>query len=120
MEYYTAIKRSGIMPFEAIWMDLQIIILREVSQKQISYNITYMLNLKKKHDTNGFIKQKWVYRLRKQTYTYQKGKMVGGINWEFGIDTYILLYLKQITNNNLFIPQKICSVFCNSLNGENF
>ena len=49
-----------------------------------------------------------------------KGKDGGGINWEFGIDTYILLYLKQITNNNLFIAQKICSVFCNSLNGENF
>ena len=77
MEYYIDIKRSGIMPFEAIWMDLQIIMLREVSQKQISYNITYMLNLKKNH-TNGFIKQKWIYRLRKQTYSYQKGKMVGG------------------------------------------
>ena len=35
MEYYIAIKRSGIMPFAEIWMDLQIIMLREVSQKQI-------------------------------------------------------------------------------------
>ena len=49
-----------------------------------------------------------------------KGKDDGGINREFGIDTYILLYLKQIANNSLFIAQKICSGFCNNLNGENF
>ena len=34
MEYYSAIKRSEIMPFAAIWMDLEIIILSEVSQKE--------------------------------------------------------------------------------------
>ena len=34
MEYYSAIKKSEIMPFAATWMDLQIIILSEVSQKE--------------------------------------------------------------------------------------
>ena len=29
-EYYSAIKKNEIMPFEATWMDLQIIILSEV------------------------------------------------------------------------------------------
>ena len=28
------------------------------------------------------------------------GKVRGGINWEFGIDTYTLLYTKQITNKD--------------------
>ena len=32
MEYYSAIKRNEIMPFPATWMDLDIIILSEVSQ----------------------------------------------------------------------------------------
>ena len=32
MEYYSAIKQKKIMPFEATQMDLEIIILREVSQ----------------------------------------------------------------------------------------
>ena len=32
MEYYSAIKKNEIMPFAATWMDLQIIILSEVSQ----------------------------------------------------------------------------------------
>ena len=32
IKYYPAIKKNEIMPFAAIWMDLQIIILSEVSQ----------------------------------------------------------------------------------------
>ena len=42
MEYYSAIKKNEIMPFEATWVDLEIIILSEVSQRQISYDIGYM------------------------------------------------------------------------------
>ena len=34
MEYYSAIKKNKIMPFAATWMDLKIVILSEVSQKQ--------------------------------------------------------------------------------------
>ena len=34
MEYYSAIKKNGIMPFAATWMDLEIIILSEVSQEE--------------------------------------------------------------------------------------
>ena len=48
MEYYSTIKKNEIMPLAATWMNLEIIILSEVSQmeKDISYNITYMWNLK--------------------------------------------------------------------------
>ena len=42
MEYYSAIKKNEVMPFAATWMDLEIII-----QRQISYNIAYMWNLEK-------------------------------------------------------------------------
>ena len=31
IEYYSAIKKNEIIPFEATWMDLEIIILNEVS-----------------------------------------------------------------------------------------
>ena len=34
MEYYSGIKKNKIMPFAATWMELQIIILNEVSQKE--------------------------------------------------------------------------------------
>ena len=48
-------KMNEIILFAATWMDLEIIILSEVSQsksslseeRQISYNITYIWNLKK-------------------------------------------------------------------------
>ena len=34
MEYYLAIKKNEIMPFAVTWMQLEIIILSEVSQKE--------------------------------------------------------------------------------------
>ena len=34
MEHYSTIKKNEIMPFAATWMDLEIIILSEVSQRK--------------------------------------------------------------------------------------
>ena len=51
--YYLVIKKNE-MPFSAIWMDLEIIILSKVGkERQIPYDITYMWNLK--YDTNELI-----------------------------------------------------------------
>ena len=50
-------------------------------ERQISYDITYMWNLK--YDTNELIyEQIQTHRHRKQTYGYQRGKVTngGGIN----------------------------------------
>ena len=43
---------------------------------------------------NLFTKQKQTHRLREQTYSYQGGRVGGGIVREFGTDVYTLLYLK--------------------------
>ena len=34
MEYYSAIKKNEIIPFAATWMELETLILSEVSQKE--------------------------------------------------------------------------------------
>ena len=43
MEYYSTIKKNEIMPFAATWMDLEMIILSEVSQ--IEKDKYYMMSL---------------------------------------------------------------------------
>ena len=50
MEYYSATKKNEIILFAAAQMDLEIIVLSEVSQKEKDkyHVITYMQNLKKK------------------------------------------------------------------------
>ena len=68
-------KRSHneIMPFATAWMDLEIIILNEVSKKDIYHMIPLICEILE-NNTNLFIKQKQTHTLRKQTYHYQKGK----------------------------------------------
>ena len=41
---------------------------------------------------NLFTKQ--THRHRKQTYGYQRGKGGEGVNWQYGVNRYILLYYK--------------------------
>ena len=73
-------KKNKIMLLAATWTDLEIIILTEVSQteeRQVSYDIAYMCNLKKKKkktQMNLFTKQKQTHRLRETNYGYQRGK----------------------------------------------
>ena len=55
---------------------------------------------------NWFAGQKVRHRCREQTYGHQGGKAAGGgdggvMNWAIGINIYILLCIKQITNKNL-------------------
>ena len=46
MEYYSAIKKNEIMPFAATWMDLEIIILSEVSQiKKDKYHMILLCGI---------------------------------------------------------------------------
>jgi len=75
-EYYWAIKNE-IMPFVATWIGLEIIILSQVSQRKT--NIWYHLYVDSKvlWKWTILIQQKQTHRHRKQTYSYQRGK-VGG------------------------------------------
>ena len=64
MEYYLAIKKNEIMLFAATWMDLECVILSEVSQtEKKKCHILYIWNLKG-NDTNKLTKEKKTHRLR--------------------------------------------------------
>ena len=47
MEYYSAIKLKEILPFVTTGMDFEGIMLSEIRERQIPYDLTYMWNLKK-------------------------------------------------------------------------
>ena len=57
MEYYSAIKGNEITLFTATRMDIEIMIVSEVSPRQISYDIICMWNLIKMIQKNLFIRQ---------------------------------------------------------------
>ena len=55
VEYYSAIKKNEIMPSAETWMDLEIVILSEVSQtEKEKYGIPYTWNLKR-NDTHELV-----------------------------------------------------------------
>ena len=56
MEYYSALKKNEIMPYAATWMDLEIIILSELSQtEKDKYHMTWLYAESKKIDTYELI-----------------------------------------------------------------
>ena len=84
MEYYSVIKKNKTMPFAATWMGLEIIILREVRQRQIPYDITYMWNLK--NDTNELI---YKAETDSQTLKGKRGREgLGFWEWKRHISAY--------------------------------
>ena len=66
------------MPFAATWMDLEIIIVSEVSQTdKHKYMISLSVEPKKMIQMNAFTNQKQTHRLKKQIYGYQRERGEG-------------------------------------------
>ena len=73
MECYSAIKKKEIMPFAATWMELEMIILSDVSRKEKDkyHLISLTRGIKNMTQTNLLTKQK--LRYREQTCGCQRG-----------------------------------------------
>ena len=101
-------------------MDLETVIQSEVSQKEKSehYILSHVCGIQKNGMMVLFAKQKQRHRHKEQMYRYQ-GEGQGGKNWETGLDIYtlLILYRKQITNENL-LYRELYSVLCGDLNGK--
>ena len=79
-----------LLPFTAKWMDLEIILLSEVRERQILHVIIYVWNLKN---------NKWIYAQKRNRFTNIENKHMltnaetsGEINLENGINK--LLHIK--------------------------
>ena len=66
MKYYSAIKKNEILPFSRTWMDLEGIMLNEISQTEKDKHTIILLiggNLKtkqnKKHRTDWWLLEAW-------------------------------------------------------------
>ena len=87
------------MPFAATWMQLEILILNEGSQKEKDkyHMISLILYMESKTtQMNLSIEQKQTYRHGKQTYSCQGGE--NGMDGEFGVSRCKLLHLERIRN----------------------
>ena len=114
------------MPLTATWMDIEIITLSEVSQTEkdkynmislicgiffltslLEYNcftmvcqfLLYMESLK--NDTSELIFNREIDTQAQKTNLWLSKGKGGGINQEFEINIYTLLYIKQVTNKDL-------------------
>ena len=99
-----AIKKNDRKPFVTTWMNLEIVILTEASQRNTSI-ISFACGILKKLQMDLCKKQKYNYQCRKQTWLLRVKQR--GINWEIGIDiclhmdwerlglTYTLLYTNR-------------------------
>ena len=69
-------------------------------ERQISYDITYMWNLKKMVQMNLFTKQKQTHKHGKQAYGYQRGKVgrdkLGVWDWHIHITVYKITDKEQL------------------------
>ena len=52
LEYYSALKKNGIMPCTLTWMGLETVILSEVKQTNVIQYHLYVKSKKEKNDTN--------------------------------------------------------------------
>ena len=104
MEYYSAVTKSEIMPFAATWVELETLILSEVSQKEKDK----YLYLESNHlylESN--IRHKRTFPQKRKSWTWRadlwlpRGGRGSGMDWELGVNRCRLLPLEWISNEIL-------------------
>ena len=100
MEYYSAIEENKIMPFVATWMELETLILSEVSQKEKDM-ISLIPGIEYTAQANVSTEKKQTHGLGEQTCGCQGGGGGSGMDWESGVSRCKPLHLEWISNEIL-------------------
>ena len=74
MLYYAAIKKNEILPLGITWMDLEGIILSEISRTEKHHRILLTSEILKTKQTN---EQNWTYEYKEQITDYLRGEGFG-------------------------------------------
>ena len=100
MEYYSAIKKNDIMPFAVTWIELETLILSEVSPKdKDKYHM--ISRISGIYSTNEPFHRKENHGLGEKTCGCPRGEGGSGRDWELGVNRYKLLLLEWISNEIL-------------------
>ena len=68
MEYYSVIKKNEIRPFSAIWMDLENVVLSELSKTETeNHHMTSFISRIQKEMIQMNLQNRETHRLRKRT-----------------------------------------------------
>uniref|UniRef100_A0A8W4FMT1 DUF1725 domain-containing protein n=1 Tax=Sus scrofa TaxID=9823 RepID=A0A8W4FMT1_PIG len=97
MECYSAIKKNKIMPFTATWMELETLILSELSQKDKYHMISLISGIYYKAQMNLSAEKK-IMDFQNRLVVAKGGS---GVIGELGVSRYKLLPLEQISNEIL-------------------
>ena len=74
VEYYSAVKKNELTSFAATWMDLETVILGEVIERELLYDILYVWNLKGNHADELILKTDIDSRSQRTNLQLLKGK----------------------------------------------
>jgi len=120
MEYYSAVKKNEKMPSTATQMDLETVILSEVREGELSYDIPYTWKSKKK-----WYKWKRLTDLDTENDSQTEKKLIegggGGGGDSYGVwDGHVHTAIFKMGNQQGPIVQhkELCSTLCGSLDGR--
>ena len=90
-------KKNRVIPFAATWMQLEILILSDVSQKQkYKYHMISLVCGNLQYGTNNLTTQHKETNGHREQTCCQGGGGGRGMDWEFGVSEYKLLHLERI------------------------
>ena len=112
IEYYSAIKKNEITPFAAMWLDLEIVILRE---GEISYGIPYMWSLQRNDTDELTYKTERDSQTLKTNLQLMEGRGSWGV-WDRQVHTAIFKMGNQ--QGPPVEHRELCSVLRGRLDGR--